>query len=56
MKATYDITVKFTMVHEVENPSDIIGPHDVAQFVVDQLTTEKSVAAYDVLETSIDVR
>lgn len=56
MKATYDITLKFTMIHEVESPEQIIDPHDIAQFIVDQLTTENAVAAYDVLETSIDVR
>ena len=56
MRATYDITVKFTMIHEVDKPEDIIDPHDVAQFICDELTTENAVAAYDIIETSIDVR
>lgn len=56
MKASYDITIKFTMVHEVDETKDIIDPHDVAQYICDELTSGVSVAAYEVIETTIDVR
>lgn len=50
MKVSYDITIKFTMVHEVDEPKDIIDPHDVAQYICDELTSGVSVAAYEVID------
>lgn len=56
MTAKHEITVKFTLVQEVETVLDVTDPHEVAQYVVDQLTTCNAVASYEMLNTVLDVR
>lgn len=56
MKASYKVKVEFTVIHTVDRPEDIIDPHDIAQYICDELTSDKAVAAYNVIGTEIEVK
>lgn len=56
MKASYRIKVEFTVVDNIESVDEIIDPHKLAQFICDELTSDKRVVAYNILKAKIEVK
>lgn len=60
MTAIHEITIKFTIAQEVDNVTDILDIHDVAQTaaccLADKLTDFKCTTSFEILEGKMDAK
>lgn len=60
MKAEINVTIKFKIMQEVDEPCKILDGHDVAQTaaneVCDILTDFNAVTTYEIVESTLDAR
>ena len=60
MKAEINVTIKFKIIQEIDDPCKIIDGHDVAQTaaneVCDILTDFNAVTSYEIVENTLSAR
>ncbi len=60
MKAKIDVTVKFSIVQEVDKPENILDGHDVASTAANELcdilTDFNAVTTYEIVESTLNAR
>lgn len=60
MTAKHEIVIKFTIMQDVKDCTEILDPHDVcataANLLCDELTDFKAVTTYEFLEGRIDAK
>ena len=60
MKVKYDVTLKITLIHDVDSVEGLKTnseiANDIGQLICDEATVSNGVACYEVIESSIDVK
>ena len=60
MKVKYDITLKVSVVHDIDTIENLKDnseyAHDVAKLICDEATTAGGVACYEIIESALDVK
>lgn len=60
MKVTYEATIKFQVVHDIDSLEDLKDnnefANDLAHMVCDEATVAGSVASYEIIESKLDAK
>lgn len=61
MKLTYEATIKFTVIHDIEQidsniKSDQEYAEEICRLICDESSVTDAVCCYEIMETSIDCR